>query len=142
MNRLFVRASGFLLAVAALAGCDSIFGSGGDTFTLRAINGAALPVTYDAVNPSSAFDIVAGRLTLDGDRVVESMTLACKDPLPPGVTECGVANGGRFWRRGTWDADEHAIHFEEMSSTTGVPAEVSDDAVVVHYGVYVFEYRR
>jgi hypothetical protein len=143
MNRSFSRIAAAMLALAALAGCDSILGSGDDAYTLRSVNGAALPVSYNPGDPSSAVDIVSGKITLgDGGAVTEEWKLACKNPLPSGVTACTLSAGGRTLQRGTYSPDTRTIQFETQSSLGGTPAEVSSSAVVVHYGQYAFEYRR
>jgi hypothetical protein len=143
-----------LAATALLAGCGDSSGPDGETYVLQSIGGDALPAPYAPdlliYRPPSAFEVIAGSLTLRPDgTLTETMQLRCRNPLPVGFTECDVGDG-RNSREGTYSrADESVVfdngaEFETDPRRARFPATFEANEVTIYYGSPPFAvvYRR
>jgi hypothetical protein len=135
-------------AVLALSGCDgSLLGMGGESFTLRTINGGSLPYPFPMLETTR--EITAGSVVLSRNgRVTESMTVRCKSTLPPGTT-CNNSGDGRNVREGRYSKTEGWVELGEDSdgSPFRYPATFAGRTVQITFGSglsprYTFEYRR
>lgn len=97
-----------LLALVVLGGCEGLFGTDAEVYTLAAVNGEAVPAPSD-----ESVQLVEGELTLhDGSRFSMTFDSRC-NPNPPPGTGCQLTIT-RNTVEGTYSRSEGWLRFENV----------------------------
>jgi hypothetical protein len=103
-----LRRGAVLLAVVILGGCEGLFGTDADVYTLATVNGKPLPALH---RHDDLVEAVSAELTPRPDGTATMVSVDRCTPNPPPGLGCELYDGGQQTNEGSYSRSEGWVQF-------------------------------